>query len=154
MKILTLFILLLFTSPVIGQSYDISRTEKTIIIDNGLVSTQISSFKKEGTREWYDTCEQYEWNTPWGKGSSVKCNWSEQQAMETALNHAPNGLKVEWFDRDKRAQGYVVISWSRPLSNQGWCRHIEMVRQYSNSTDKNTHIMCPSSNGWQRFRGH
>jgi hypothetical protein len=137
-----------------GREY-ISETERTTIINNGLVSSQVSTYRKEGTREWYDDCEMREWNTPWGKGTELRCNWTERQAMETALTHAPDGLKVEWYDQAKNAKGYTVVSWTRPLSDQGWCRDIEMVRFKSNSLNKNTYIMCfTNGRGWQSFRGH
>jgi len=135
-------------------------TERVIIkkIDaegKEIVSEERRQVCQEGDKDVFSDCEMYQWKHRWGVGAAVSCNWSEQQAMETALTHAPDGLKIEWYDQARRAKGYTVVSWTRPLSNQGWCRDIEMVRYHVNSLNKNTYTMCHSEGrGWQGFRGH
>jgi hypothetical protein len=155
----TLFLLLALLIPSLSHANQCS-TEKVIIkkIDaNGqeIISQESRQICREANRDVFSDCEMYQWKHRWGTGTSVSCNWSERQAMETALTHAPDGFKIEWYDQANRAKGYTVVSWTRPLSDQGWCRDIEMVRYYSNSMSKNTYIMCHSEGrGWQSFRGH
>lgn len=135
-------------------------TERTIIKKIGpdgseIVSEERKQVCQEKERDVFSDCEMFQWKHNWGTGVAVSCNWSEQQAMQTALSHAPDGMKVEWYDDRKNAKGYTVVSWTRPLSNQGWCRDIEMVRYYSNSLNKNNYVMCYNAGrGWQSFRGH
>jgi hypothetical protein len=135
-------------------------TERTIIkklSPDGveLVSEESRQVCKENNKDVFSDCEMYQWRHNWGKGTSVSCNWTEKQAMQAALDHAPDGLKVEWYDNSKGAKGYTVVSWTRPLSNQGWCRDIEMVKHHRSYLDKNTYIMCFSEGrGWQSFSGH
>lgn len=137
-----------------GREY-ISETERTTTINNGLVSSQVSTYRKEGTREWYDDCEMREWNTPWGKGTKVRCNWGEQQAMETALSSAPDGLVVEWYDANKRSEGRIVVYQSLPLSDSGWCRNIVRIKNYQASQTREAPVaMCYSEGqGWKPFLG-
>jgi surface antigen len=158
MKKLIVFTAMLMTSSVALATQ--CSTERTIIKKiapdgSEIVSEERNQVCKEKNKDVFSDCEMYQWKHSWGKGVAVSCNWSERQAMETALTHAPDGMKVEWYDASKNSKGYTVVSWTRPLSDQGWCRDIEMVRQYSNSLNKNSYIMCYSTGrGWQSFRGH
>jgi hypothetical protein len=126
-------------------------------IENGVetISKQSQVTCREGNRDVFSDCELYQWQHNWGKGSAVSCNWTEKQAMNTALAHAPDGLKVEWYDNVSGQKGYTVVAWTRPLSDQGICRDIELVKYSIGMMDKKTYIMCQSRNGtWQAFRSN
>jgi hypothetical protein len=159
MKKLFVLSLLMFL-PSFSYANNNCSTERVIIkkIDSSgqeIVSEERRQVCKERNKDVFDDCEMYQWKHQWGVGAAVSCNWSEREAMQTALTHAPDGLKIEWYDNAQRSKGYTVVSWTRPLSDQGWCRDIEMVRYYSNSLNKNTYTMCyKEGRGWQSFRGH
>jgi hypothetical protein len=154
-----LFFLIMSVLPSVALANQCS-TERVIIkkIDadgREILSEERRQVCQEKNTDVFSDCEMYQWRHSWGTGAAVSCNWTERQAMETALTHAPDGLKVEWYDQAKNAKGYTVVSWTRPLSDQGSCRDIEMVRFKSNSLNKNTYIMCSTNGrGWQSFRGH
>ena len=106
------------------------------------------------TRNVFSDCELYQWQHQWGTGTSVSCNWSERQARDVALTYAKNGDKIEWYD-PKGGKGYIVVAWTRPMTEQGICRDIEMVKYYIGSMEKNNYIMCMGPDGnWRGFKGN
>lgn len=152
----TIIMVLALMVPTLSWANCSSDQNTTRTIENGVetINKQSQITCRDGQREIFSDCELYQWQHKWGKGSAVSCNWTEHQAMNTALQHAPDGLKVEWYD-NRGNKGYTVIAWTRPMSEAGPCRDIEMVRYTTGSMQKNTYIMCQSRNGtWQAFKGN
>lgn len=145
---------LLFPIWAQAQSKDkVCETERIITKEDGRVSEERRVVCKERTREVFSDCERFQWQTRYGVGNSVSCNWSEREAMDTALTHAQDGVKVEWYDNNKR--GYIVVAWTRPPSQSGLCRDIVRVRYNGSAMEKNMYIMCYNEDrGWQGFQGN
>jgi hypothetical protein len=140
---------------VFAQGIDrVTETEKVIIKDGDNISVRSSVYKQERNREVFSDCEMRQWTHAWGVGTKVSCNWSEREAMNAALTHAPDGFKIEWYDDVKRQSGYTVVAWTRPMSDAGQCRDVEVVKQYTGSIDKQTYIMCYNGNRWQNYKGY
>ncbi len=119
------------------------------------VIKESKTYCKDGSKTVFDECELYQWRHRWGAGTSVSCNWNERKAIETALTHAPDGFKVEWYDNKNDTKGFAVVSWSRPLSNAGWCRDIVVAKYRSSSIDRSNYIMCwGQDQKWQVYKGY
>lgn len=154
MKTLIIALALLMPSIVWAKC----SSDQTTIINrdsNGVatVSKQSQVECRDGQKNIFSDCRLEQWQHPWGIGSSVLCNWNERQAMIAALTYSSNGDKIEWYD-EQGNRGYVVVAWTRPMSNAGVCRDIEMVKYYRGSQDKNNYIMCAEPDGqWKSFKG-
>lgn len=112
------------------------------------------TYCQDSTKTVFDECEMFQWKHKWGTGTSVSCNWSENQAMQTALTHAPDGFKIEWYDVKNNTKGYTVVSWSRPLSNAGWCREVVKAKYYNGSVNKLSYTMCYGNEKWYVYKGY
>lgn len=134
----------------------ISETEQTIIKDNDTVTVERRTYTKEGDREAFQECDRYQWKTQWGVHNQISCdNWTERQAMNDTLTYAPNGVKVEWRDNQRRERGYFVVIWTRPPTQSGMCRDIVRVRYSGNVPESDNYIMCYNNGrGWQAFKGN
>lgn len=133
----------------------VCETERVITKEDGKVSEERRVVCKDETREVFSDCERFQWNSPWGKGNSIACNWNERNAMNAALTHAPNGVKVEWYDIKRNERGYIVVVWTRPPTQSGTCRDIIRVRYSGNVPETDNYIMCyDNGRGWMPFKGN
>ncbi len=151
-------ILLLLLTPIWAQAQSTDRVceiERVITKEDGKVTEERRQVCKEKTREIFSDCERYQWNTQWGTHNAVSCNWTESQAMNAALTHATDGVKIEWYDNVRNTKGYTVVTWTRPPTEAGMCRDILRVRKYPGNFEKENFTMCLTRDrGWQSFRGY
>ena len=152
----TLLLALVLLVPTLARA-DCSSDQNTVRkIENGVesLSQQSQITCVDRTKKIFSDCELFQWEHAWGVGTSVSCNWTERQAMDAALTYAKNGDKIEWYDT-RGNKGYVVVAWTRPMSNSGVCRDIEVVKYFVGSQDKNNYIMCNGPDGrWRSFKGY
>lgn len=132
------------------------ETERVITKEDGRVSEERRVICKDQTKEVFSDCERYQWKTLWGIHNSIACNWKEREAMDAALTHAPNGVKIEWYDVSRNDRGYIVVVWTRPPTQSGLCRDIIRVRYSGNVPETDNYIMCNqgAGRGWQAFKGN
>lgn len=132
----------------------VCETERVITKEDGRVLEERRIVCKDQTKEIFSDCERGQWNSPWGVGNVISCNWNEREAMNATLTHAPNGVKVEWYDNVNGKRGYWVVAWTRPQTQSGTCRDIVRVLYNGAVPESTIHIMCYDSGrqAWVAFK--
>lgn len=152
-----LAIALLF--PTVAWANNDCSTERIIIKTiqpdgRELVNEETRLVCKNKKKEVFSDCKKFQWDNPWGgTGNSISCDeWSEQDATTAALTYANDGVKLEWIDPKRKYKG-SIIAWTFPRSQEGWCRHIFLTKDYGSSSDTTNRVMCYSEGrGWQYWR--